>query len=236
MKFLQSSGILERRKLSRLKLLHHLRVFDRQNFRLLGHLADIHHEGMMLISEQVQKLDQIHQIKILLPETIGSHQEIHFSAKVLWCRNYINPMFHQAGFQIEHIDPRHMQLLEMLVDRFGFQSIFESKVVQYYRGIEGYNCAQSILKAFQHRLNISEKRVAEYAEFGGGNAPNGICGALFAIQQVSRNHEMSCRFENRFKKEVGATLCDEILIMGRLSCTGCIFTAFQILQSHLGDF
>lgn len=230
MKSLQIQTISEKRKLTRLKLLCHLRVFDRLNFRLLGHLADIHAEGMMVISEQAPKPGRIHQIKIVLPEPIEDHDEIHFPAKVLWCRKYENPIFHQAGYKMERLDQRCIHLLERLVHRFGFRDVFQSKVVRYYRGIEGYNCAQAILIALSQRFDVDEALLDTYAGYGGGRAPKGTCGALYTIQQLSRSQKAAKRFEERFIEEVGSTQCDEILTMGRLSCTGCIFTAYQIIQ------
>lgn len=218
----------ERRKLTRLKLLYHLRVLDRDNFKLLGYLVDIHTEGMGIISEQLPEVDKTHSIRIILPEDFNGQDEIHFSAKLLWRSPYINPLFYHAGFKIQHIEKAHVQLLESLIHNFGFRNIFLNRAVQYYRGIEGYNCAQAILKTFQDRLDINENQVNDYADYGGGKAEDGICGALYAVKQLSGNAEHIKKIVQQFEDEVGTIYCDEILELGRLSCTGCICTATEI--------
>ncbi len=222
--------MIEKRKLTRLKLLYHLRVFDRSNFKLLGHLADIHTEGMRVISEQPLKTNAVHDIRIALPETIGCTEEIHFSAQVLWCKKYVNPLFSQAGFQIQHMSAEYVQIIESLIQKYGFQKIFNNKAVQYYRGIEGYNCAQALLKFYKNRFAVTEDQIGAHAAFGGGDAEGGICGALYAVKQLANNPKIEKIIVQRFKKEVGSVCCDDILEMGRLSCAGCIYTAATILQ------
>jgi hypothetical protein len=223
----------EKRKLTRLKLLYHLRVFDRDTFRLLGYLADIHTEGMSLISEKLPEVDKTHSIRIMLPEKINDQDEIHFSARLLWRSPFINPLFYQAGFKIQHIEKRYVRCLEALIFNYGFRNIFHNKAVRYYRGIEGYNCAQSILKVFQDRLDISENQISTFADYGGGKAEDGICGALYAVKQLAGNAELIQKIVQQFKEEVGTVYCDEILELGRLSCTGCICTAAEIFQRIL---
>ncbi len=226
----------EKRELSRLKLLFHLRVFDRGSFKLLGHLADIHTKGMMVVSEQSQKINAVHDIKILLPEAIDSQDEVHFTAKVLWCVPYVNPLFYQSGFKIQRIDNVFVQLMESMIQTYGFHGIFHSDAVKYHRGVEGYNCAQAILKEFQNRLGVTDEQVVDYAAYGGGRAEDGICGALYAIKQLAGDIDLIKIIMQQFQEEVGSVNCDEILQLGRLSCAGCICTASRVLQRVLDEF
>lgn len=224
----------EKRNLSRLKLLYHLRVLDRDNYKRLGHLADIHTQGMMVISEQRLEPKVVHDIKIELPEALEGREEIELSAKVLWCVPYINPLFFQSGFKFGHIDRNIVQALEALIQRYGFFGVFQNHAVNYYRGIEGYNCAQAVSKMFQGQLDVDDDQIVDLGACGGGNAENGICGALYAIQQLAGNDRNLQSVVQRFEQEVGSIYCDEILALGRLSCAGCIYTASRILQDILG--
>ena len=95
--------MIERRKLTRLKLLYYLRVFDKENYRLLGYLGDIHTKGMMLISESPLTIKKNYNIRIALPEPLDKHEEINATAWALWCKPYINPLFYQTGFQIQDL-------------------------------------------------------------------------------------------------------------------------------------
>lgn len=228
----------EKRNLSRLKLLYHLRVVDKDNFKLLGHLADIHTQGMMVLSEQRLESKAVHDIKIVLPEALDGLEEIELSAKVLWCVPYINPLFFQSGFKFGHIDRNIVQALEALIQRYGFLGVFQNHAVNHYRGIEGYNCAQAVSKMFQAPLNVDDHQITTFSACGGGNAEDGVCGALYAIKQLAGNDLNRQSVTDRFEQEVGSIYCDEILALGRLSCAGCIYTASRILQDilGLGDF
>jgi hypothetical protein len=224
----------EKRDLSRLKLLYHLRVLDRDSFKRLGHVADIHTQGMMVISEQRLEPKIFHNIKIVLPDVVEDRREIELSAKVLWCVPYINPLFFQSGFKFHHVDRIIVQTLEALIQRYGFLGVFQNHAVHFYRGVEGYNCAQAVSKMFQAQLDVDDDQIADMGACGGGNAKDGICGALWAIKQLAGN-ERNCQSAiQRFEQEVGSLYCDEILALGRLSCAGCIYTASRILRDILG--
>ena len=58
------------------------------------------------------------------------------------------------------------------------------KVKRYFRGIEKYNCAQAILKVFQDECNISDDKIKEYVKYGHGRVPDGVCGALYVINEL----------------------------------------------------
>jgi hypothetical protein len=224
----------EKRNLSRLKLLYHLRVVDKDNFKLLGHLADIHTQGMMVLSELRLEPKVVHDIKIVLPDALDGREEIELSSKVLWCVPYTNPLFFQSGFKFGHIDRNIVRALEALIQRYGFLGVFQNHAVNFYRGIEGYNCAQAVSKMFQAQLNVDDDQIAEFDACGGGNAADGICGALYAINQLAGNERNRQSVIQRFEQEVGSLYCDEILALGRLSCAGCIYTASRILRDVLG--
>jgi hypothetical protein len=227
--------MIERRKLTRLKLLYYLRVFDKDNYRLLGYLGDIHTKGMMLISESPLTIEKNYNIRIALPEPLDKHDEITATARALWGRRYINPLFYQTGFQIQNLQQEYVQLMESMIQTYGFQSVFQSEAVKYYRGIEGYNCAQAILKVFQQKVGANPDLIHQYAEYGGGNAKGGVCGALFAIEQLAANADLAQQARHRFNEQVGSIFCSDILELGRLSCAGCISVAAKILQDHIDE-
>ena len=82
-------------------------------------------------------------------------------------------------------------------------------------------------------MDISENQISTFADYGGGKAEDGICGALYAVKQLAGNAELIQKIVQQFKEEVGTVYCDEILELGRLSCTGCICTAAEIFQRIL---
>ena len=81
------------------------------------------------------------------------------------------------------------------------------------------NCAMSVAYAFARASGKTEKEAVESAEmfrnFGGGRAPNGTCGALYAAMMMQPDHvEALEAFFRRGAK--GFTHCKEIRPM-RLS-------------------
>lgn len=111
----------ERRKLKRRHLIYYLRVFDRNNDRLIGHLVDITTEGAMLIDEDPVEINTIFQAKMVLPEKVEGSREIAFDAECVWCRKDVNPDYYAIGLQLRDISPKDVEIIEYLIDEFGFR-------------------------------------------------------------------------------------------------------------------
>ncbi|MFA5840427.1 MAG: C-GCAxxG-C-C family (seleno)protein [Candidatus Margulisiibacteriota bacterium] len=108
------------------------------------------------------------------------------------------------------------------------------KAKKHYLGKEGhqkFNCAQSIVAAFKEHLGLDPKMINEYAKYGGGNAPNNLCGAYFAaLKQVERlSPDKVLDFESHFFTLAGSLKCNEIRQQRKLSCLGCIEKAAEYL-------
>ena len=113
--------MLERRKLKRRHLIYYLRVFDRNNDRLVGHVVDITGEGAMLISEEPIETDTVFQSRMVLPEGIEGSREIAFDAKSVWCKKDTNPNYYATGFQLLNAAPKDVDTIERLIVDFGFR-------------------------------------------------------------------------------------------------------------------
>lgn len=51
----------------------------------------------------------------------------------------------------------------------------------FFHAEDNLNCAQSVLKYF----DAPAAQIAEFKAFGGGRAPEGLCGALYAAKACS---------------------------------------------------
>jgi hypothetical protein len=111
----------ERRKLRRRYLIYYLRVFDRTDQQLVGHLVDITTEGMMLLSEEPIETDRIFRFRMVLPKEIQSSAQITFDAFGVWCKKDVNPDFYATGFKFKEITSRDIEVIEGLIDDFGFR-------------------------------------------------------------------------------------------------------------------
>lgn len=98
---------------------------------------------------------------------------------------------------------------------------------------ENYNCAQAVLKAFQTKFNVSDEMVAEYRKYGGGRADGNTCGALFAAIQLLP--EAKEKIHQEFASIVGATKCQEIKQVKKVSCRDCVITAAKLLALTTAD-
>ena len=111
----------EKRRLKRRHLIYYLRVFDRNDDQLIGHLTDITVEGMMLISEEPIKTNTVFQARMVLPTGIEGHKPVNFDIGSVWCHRDVNPNFYATGFQLIDISPEDVETINSLIDEFGFR-------------------------------------------------------------------------------------------------------------------
>ena len=100
---------------------------------------------------------------------------------------------------------------------------------------EKLNCAQCIVKAFQAQLNIPEEVIAGFRKYGGGRAPEGICGALYAADYLLKQQGKNS-IQEEFREKAGAVMCRELKKKRKVSCEMCVNIADELLEKKLGDF
>ena len=103
-----------------------------------------------------------------------------------------------------------------------------------YHGVEKFNCAQAVLKAFEKEHGVSESDIQTASKAGGGRAEDGLCGALHSARKlVSGGAELE-RLEGAFEAQTGALKCREIRKLGRLNCKECVALSAKLVQQHAG--
>ena len=109
------------------------------------------------------------------------------------------------------------------------------KAKAYYSGLNGcrkLNCAQSIVHAFQEKFSVSADSVETFSIYGGGRAPEGECGALYAVKTLLKNHpERIKACEDILVSHAGSTKCREIRSGRGLSCAGCVEKIAECLDN-----
>ncbi len=104
----------------------------------------------------------------------------------------------------------------------------KSKIAaQYFHGEEGYNCAQSVLKAFQQESGMSDETILAAKVAGGGRVEGGICGALIATQVILGEGDDSHRVTREFIKSTGSSLCSD-LKKTECGCRGYVAKAAEL--------
>jgi hypothetical protein len=100
--------------------------------------------------------------------------------------------------------------------------------LNYYLGKNGserMNCAQSVLKAFTAQFKVDADLVKLFGSYGRGNAPDGLCGAFYAVKYLSEKNSVIndfAEFEKHFVELAGSVKCAEIRAAKKISCLDCV--------------
>jgi hypothetical protein len=95
------------------------------------------------------------------------------------------------------------------------------------------NCAMSVAYGYARATAMSEDEAVKAAEmfraFGGGKAPNGSCGALYAAKMMQPDHADA--IEDFFKRcAQNFTKCSEIRPNKVIPCNRCVELAGEALD------
>lgn len=92
-------------------------------------------------------------------------------------------------------------------------------------GLEKKNCAQAVLIAFSEPLGIPESIIDSFKAHGGGRAPEGMCGAVYAAEFVlgmAGIVDEDTNVVSHLESLAGSAKCLEIKAEKKLSCLGCV--------------
>lgn len=116
------------------------------------------------------------------------------------------------------------------------------KVLEFHK--EGYNCAESIVKAFNEDTNL-DIPVSVASPFGGGMAVGGTCGAitgtLIAVgalkgrnssEEKNDSRALTKEIVTRVKEKYGTLECIELKKNG-ISCAEIINYTYEILKEYI---
>lgn len=100
----------------------------------------------------------------------------------------------------------------------------------FHHPLYGHNCAQAIAHRWQLHYNDPDI-VQKMARCGGGCAPGGMCGALYAALLACP--DKADELKSAFQKEIGHLTCREIKQIGHVPCPRCVQTADNLVAQHL---
>lgn len=102
---------------------------------------------------------------------------------------------------------------------------------EYYRQRRG-NCAQSVAFAW-NALNPERKMPVElFSGCGGGRAPEGLCGALYAGCVLAGPSAAEAIRQAFAERSGGHVKCREIRQARKLVCHECVALAAELLERH----
>ena len=112
---------IEKRDRRRWELIFYLRVYDEQNGKLLGHVVDIHEEGIMILSEAPLELNRDYALALEMQNSDRSgRKKVSLKAHAIWESSDANPELFDTGFRL--IDPKKdtIRAIKKLIEELQF--------------------------------------------------------------------------------------------------------------------
>ena len=106
----------------------------------------------------------------------------------------------------------------------------------YFLGKKGprLNCAQSVSETFRERFPLDEKTTALLPTCGGGRAPEGYCGAFYAVNCILGKYspERLAEGMEMLRASAGSLKCGEIKALKKLPCVGCVEKSAEVIEGR----
>src|ERR1035438_9365003 len=96
---------------------------------------------------------------------------------------------------------------------------------------ERLNCAQSVLYAWREISGDTSIALADLKPFGGGRAPDGLCGALHVACMVAPNQAEALKLS--FAARLGSLYCKELRAAKVHPCETCVGQAAELLELQI---
>lgn len=104
----------------------------------------------------------------------------------------------------------------------------KNEALTYFKAVpKRHNCAQSVAAGAKR-----EDLVRELAACGGGRAPEGLCGALYAVLRLAPASEHG-RIRKAFAAKAGVETCRAIKTGGGFPCEECVRLAAELSEEFL---
>ena len=101
-------------------MVYNFQVMDTDAGEVIGHIADLSTEGILLLSKTPVQLNISYHLRILFPEEMLGRQHFDFDAQSLWQKRDINPDYFITGFQMLDSRPRDVDMIVCLITQYGF--------------------------------------------------------------------------------------------------------------------
>ncbi|OGS19810.1 MAG: hypothetical protein A2252_02775 [Elusimicrobia bacterium RIFOXYA2_FULL_39_19] len=106
----------------------------------------------------------------------------------------------------------------------------KAKAMKYFRGLEMYNCAQTIVKACCEKCTNED--LAKYKNAGSGKAPGGLCGSVYAGGVLLADEAKAQLLEKAVQEQSGSAKCKEILKLRKMSCRDVVGLVAEFVEKN----
>jgi hypothetical protein len=110
----------------------------------------------------------------------------------------------------------------------------KESAIEHYKARRG-NCAQAVALAWRDKKQPDSDHYSRFSGFGGGQAPDGLCGALHAACELA-GADLKETLQARFSQLAsGHTTCLEIRRNRVMTCAECVAIAAGLLEELHGE-
>ena len=107
----------------------------------------------------------------------------------------------------------------------------KNTAIDYHQQRRG-NCAQSVVFAWNLKTQDSRNSEDDFAGYGGGRAPGGLCGAVHASCELAGAEAETIK-QSFAQKTGGFLTCRDIRMSKKISCGECVGLAAELLEKHV---
>jgi hypothetical protein len=105
----------------------------------------------------------------------------------------------------------------------------KKSAVDHFKARRG-NCAQSVALAWKDKKQPESDHHVRFSDFGSGQAPEGLCGALHAACELGGELHKETLKEKFSQQASGHVTCREIRRNRVMPCADCVATAAGLLE------
>jgi len=113
--------MLEKRNYERKNLHTYIETFNRETGQMIGYVADITRDGIMLLVDEPIELNSDYQLKLVLPAHISDGKQIDIGAKSIRCVKDTSLSFYNVGFSVSGLDSDSQALIHHLIQEYTFK-------------------------------------------------------------------------------------------------------------------
>ncbi len=126
---------MERRKRDRRIFSEYMRLMNENTGELVGHLADISHEGFRMESKNPIPSNLDFAFRIELPLDISSKPFMVFLARSRWCKpDTVDPSLFDTGFEITGMDALDAESFRAIFEKYGSTNFKRGSAHDYLWG------------------------------------------------------------------------------------------------------
>ena len=112
---------VEKRKKRRWELIFYLRIFDASDGSVIGHVVDIHENGLMMLSEEPVELNKDYDLMLEMPSSDRSgRKKVSLQAHALWQSSDANPDLIDTGFELINPKKETIASIKKLIEELQF--------------------------------------------------------------------------------------------------------------------